>query len=263
MKTFRLATIAAACVGALLAASSASAAQWGSVKGRFIYKGQPKVAEIKPNKDEAYCGQHKLVTEDLKVGPKGELQDVFVYLYVPTGKKAEINPEYQSQKAEPKVLDNKGCRFEPHAMTLWTQHPLEVHNSDPGIGHNTNATGLLNNPQFNQTIPNDQPLVVKMTKSEPVPTKVSCNVYPWMNAYVLIRDNPYMALSDKDGKFEIKNVPAGKQPFVFWHEDKGNIRDLKVGSAKTDRKGQATLDIKPGGTLDLGEITITPALLGK
>jgi hypothetical protein len=72
-----------------------------------------------------------------------------------------------------------------------------------------------------------------------------------------------MALSDKDGKFEIKNVPAGKQPFVFWHEAKGNMRDLKVGSAKTDRKGQATLEVKPGGTLDLGDITVTPAILGK
>jgi hypothetical protein len=263
MKTSRLATIAAVSLGVLLSASYASAAGWGTVKGRFIYKGEAKVEPIIPNKDQAYCNQHKLVTEDMKVGPKGELQDVFVYLYVPTGKKVDINPDYEKQKTEPKVLDNKGCRFEPHAMTLWTHHPLEVHNSDPGIGHNTNASSLLNNPSFNQTIPNDQPLVKKMTKSEPLPAKITCNVHPWMNAYVLVRDNPYMAVSDKDGKFEIKNVPAGKQPFAFWHESKAYIRDLKVGSAKADRKGQVTLDIKPGATLDLGDITVTPALLGK
>ena len=262
MKIKHTATIAA-CLAIAFAASVATAADWGTIKGRFIYKGQPKVQEIVPNKDVPYCSQHKLVVEDLKVGAKGELQNVFVYLYVPTGKKVDIHPDFKAEKPEPRVLDNKGCRFEPHAMTLWTIHPLEIHNSDPGIGHNTNATTFFNNPQFNETVPNDKPVIKNLTKSESYPSKIACNVHPWMNAYVLVRENPYMALSDKDGKFEIKNVPAGKQPFVFWHEAKGNMRDLKVASAKTDRKGLATLEVKPGGTLDLGDITVTPAILGK
>ncbi len=42
-----------------------------------------------------------------------------------------------------------------------------------------------------------------------------------MNAYVLIRDNPYMAVSAADGSFEIANVSAGKRDLAFWHEGQG------------------------------------------
>ncbi len=37
---------------------------------------------------------------------------------------------------------------------------------------------------------------------------------------------------------EIANVPAGKHDFAFWHEAKGNLKDLKVSENKADRKGQ-------------------------
>jgi hypothetical protein len=166
-------------------------------------------------------------------------------------------------EATPVVLDNKGCRFEPHAMTLWTKHPLEIRNSDEGIGHNTNAQKLVANPKFNEQISNDRPTVKKFEKSEPLPTEVACNVHPWMNANVLIRDNPYMAVSAADGTFEIKNLPAGKHEFVIWHEAKGFVRDLSVKGEKTDRKGQIAVTIADGQVLDLGDIKVTPALLGQ
>ncbi|HEX6963495.1 MAG TPA: methylamine utilization protein [Lacipirellula sp.] len=243
-------------------ASQTLAAEYGAIKGRFIYKGEPKVEPIQPTKDTEYCGQHELKTETVKVSPKGELQNVFVYLYTPRGKKIEVNPEIKPA-AEPKVLDNKGCRFEPHAMTLWTEEKLEIRNSDEGIGHNTNAQKLVANPKFNEQVTNGNPIVKEFSKSEPIPTEVACNVHPWMSAVVLIRDNPYMAVSGEDGSFTIEGVPAGKHAFVFWHEAKGNLRDLPVGKEKADRRGQVDLEVKAGETLDLGDIEVTPAILGQ
>jgi len=241
----------------------ASAAEWGAIKGKFLYQGKPKVEAIQPSKDPEYCSKHNLVTETVSISDKGELQNVFVYLYLARGKKVEIHPDYDPAKVEPKVLDNHLCRFEPHAMTLWTAQKLQVTNTDPGLGHNTNAGVLLANTGFNETVPNDKPLEKTFTKSEPIPSKISCSIHPWMNAFILIRDNPYMAVSGKDGSFEIKNVPAGKQAFVFWHEAKGNLRDLKVGKLKADRKGQVQLEVPAGKTLDLGEIVVTPVILGQ
>jgi hypothetical protein len=246
-----------------LMAAPVSAADFGTIKGRFVYKGEPKVVPIQPTKDPEFCSQHKLFDETVVVGKKSGLQNVFVYLAPARGKKIDIHPDYKATDLPPKMLDNKGCRFEPHAMTLWTAQPLEVHNSDPGIGHNTNASYFFVNTKFNQTIPNDQPLIKKFEKTEAYPSKIACNVHPWMSAYILVRDNPYMAVSGEDGSFEIKNVPAGKQTFAFWHEAKGNLRDLPVGKAKADRKGQVPLDIAANKTLDVGEIVVTPAMLGK
>lgn len=260
MKSYLSLALATAAAAALLSvAAPADAAGWGTIKGKFVFEGKAEPAKIEPTKDVEFCSKHELVEEKLVVND-GALQNVFVFLAVPRGKKVEINPELKP--SEPKVLDNKGCRFEPHAMTLWTEEELEIKNSDPGLGHNTNAQNLVANTGFNETVPNDKPIVKKFTKSEPIPTAVSCSVHPWMNAVVLIRDNPYMAVSDKDGNFEIKNIPAGDQQFTFWHEAKGNLRDLKVGKEKADRKGIVEIDVLPGETVDLGEIKVPANILG-
>ena len=39
-----------------------------------------------------------------------------------------------------------------------------------------------------------------------------------MKAYWLVLDNPYFAVTDDKGNFEIKNVPAGTQKVVVWQE---------------------------------------------
>ena len=46
-----------------------------------------------------------------------------------------------------------------------------------------------------------------------------CTIHPWMNGWVRVFDHPYYAVTDEDGKFEIKNAPAGKFRIVFWHEN--------------------------------------------
>jgi len=252
-----LAVVVAAAVAAPLAA-----AEFGTIKGRFVYKGTPKVMPIQVSKDPEYCSQHKLVDETVIVSDKGGLQNVFVYLNPGRGKKIAIHESYDPAAQDPNVLDNANCRFEPHAQTLWTAKPLEVRNSDP-IAHNTNASYFFSNTKFNETVPQDNPLKKTFTKSESYPSKVVCNIHPWMSAYILVRDNPYMAVSSEEGTFEIKNIPAGKYDFAFWHEAKGNLRDLPVGKLKADRKGQVKLDVPAGKTLDLGEIVVTPAILGK
>ena len=98
---------------------------------------------------------------------------------------------------------------------------------------------------------------------ESYPVPFACNVHPWMNAHVLVRDNPYMAFTGEDGSFEIKNIPAGEHEFIFWHESVGNLKNVSLGSGgKTNRKGRAKLKIPAGGTLELNEIKIAPAVLG-
>lgn len=243
-------------------AADGAAAEWGSIKGKLIYEGKPEVKPVNLTADAAYCSEHKPMEELIVVGKEGALQNVFVYLAVARNKKVDIHPDYKAEDLKPAILDNKGCRFEPHAQTLWTAQPLEIRNSDP-LAHNTNGTKLLFNTDFNETIAKDRPLVKKFDKSEPIPTEITCNVHPWMNAVVLIRDNPYMAVSGEDGSFEIKNVPAGKQEFVFWHQAQGNLRDLEVGEETADRKGQVKVEVPAGETIDLGEIKVAPDILGQ
>ena len=224
---------------------------------------QRSPAKINVNKDVEFCSKYNLVDESLALGEQNGLMNAFVYLYVKRGKSVDVHPDLEAPSTDPVILDNKGCRFEPHALIVRTKQTLEIRNSDEGIGHNTNAQSLLQNPKFNEQVTEGSPITKIFEKSEPIPTEVACNVHPWMKGYVLIRDNPYMAVSAEDGSFEIKNVPAGKHEFIFWHESKGNLRSLPVGKTKTDRKGRAKLEIPAGETLDLGEIKVSAKVLGK
>ncbi len=182
---------------------------------------------------------------------------VFIY----TRKPLAVHPDFEAAAKEPALLDNKGCRFEPHVLAVRTGQPLQVGNSDP-VGHNTNAAFVLN-PTFNQMITTGSPVSMTLTKPEPVPAAVACNIHPWMKGYVVVRDDPYVAISNDKGEFEIKNISVGQHEFVFWHEGKGNMKNLALKAGKTDRRGRAKLKIAAGETLDLGEIKVPLAALGK
>ena len=244
-----------------LLASSAQAADWGTLKGKLVFDG--KADEPKPinvNKDIEYCKKHSPMEEILVVDEDGGIANVVVYLYVKKGKSVDIHPDMEAV-GEPATLDNKGCRFEPHVLMIRTGQELKVLNSDEGVGHNTNAT-MLANASFNEQVTSGSPLVKKFEKREGLPMTVACNIHPWMKAYLLVRDNPYMAVTNEKGEFEVKNIPAGKHEFIFWHEAKGNIRSLKVGGTKTSRKGRAKLTIPAGNVLDLGEVKVSGKTLG-
>ena len=48
-----------------------------------------------------------------------------------------------------------------------------------------------------------------------------CDVHGWMNAYVGVLDHPYFAVTDEDGKFELKTLPPGTYTIEAWHEKLG------------------------------------------
>lgn len=238
-------------------------ADWGSLKGRLVFDGDAGEPEpINVNKDVEFCKKHNPKDERLVVGEDGGLANVFIYLYVKKGKSVDIHPDMEAPGDDAVVLDNAGCRFEPHALTVRAGQTFEIKNSD-SIAHNTNAGALLSNPSFNNTVPQDAPLVKVFEKQESYPSEFACNIHPWMKSYVLIRDNPYMAVTDAEGNFEIENLPAGKHEFIFWHGPNGNIKSLKVGGTKTSRKGRAKLEIPAGDTLDLGEVKVPAKALGR
>ena len=65
-----------------------------------------------------------------------------------------------------------------------------------------------------------------------MPVKVACNIHPWMNAWLVVKDHPYMAVSDDNGKLEIKNLPAGEWSFQIWQEKAGYLREVAFREAR-------------------------------
>jgi hypothetical protein len=239
------------------------AAEWGDVTMKFIYDGAVPVPEkIVPTKDIAVCGKHNLVDESLVVNKENKgIAGVVGYIYMRRGAAAPaVHPDY-AKTANAKVkLDNSNCRFEPHVVFMRTSQQLVVGNTDP-VGHNTNVA-TFNNAGQNIVIPAAGQIKMNFPVEERVPTKVACNIHPWMSAVLVIRESPYGGVSDKNGVLTFKNVPVGKWTFRLWHERPGYVGHrvaVKFGGKEVKwGRGALTVDVKPG-TNDLGEIEIPAA----
>jgi len=62
--------------------------------------------------------------------------------------------------------------------------------------------------------------------------------------------------TDKTGSFEIKNIPAGKWVFQFWHKKARYMKELELAGRTFDRRGDTEIEIKDGVPLDLGTLKI-------
>src|SRR3954471_701999 len=250
--------IAVGLIAVFALGATVSAAEWGSLKGRFLIDGTaPKLAELLVNKDQ-YCIDHKPSNDALVIGKNNSLGNVVVFLRPELGKKVDIHPDYDAKLKEPVVLDNHFCTFKPHILLARVGQEILIKNSDPPpIGHNTNIELL----GFNQTIPSNDKMEIKDSKDYPLPRPVVCGIHPWMKAHLLSLDHPYMAASGEDGTFEIKNIPAGVKEFQFWHELAGNLKNTKFKGGTTDPRGRAKLKIEAGKTLDLGDIKVPASAL--
>ena len=103
-------------------------------------------------------------------------------------------------------------------------------------------------------------MVAKFTTDEAVPAQVTCNIHPWMKAWLVVRDNPYAAVSKPDGSFEIADLPAEELELQFWHEKAGYIGEMTIGGkAEKASKGRKKFKIAAGET-DLGEIGLDAKL---
>ncbi len=231
--------------------------EWGTLKGRFVLGGDAGApAALTVDKDVEVCGKHKLVAEELVVGDDKGVANVVVFV---RDKKVKVKPELEAAAKEAKpVLDNLNCRFEPHVLFVQAGQDLVIKNSDP-VGHNSNIATVKNAPS-NNLIPAGGEVTAKFTSDEAVPAQVTCNIHPWMKGWIVVRNNPYAAVSKADGSFEIADLPAEEVELQFWHEKAGYIGEMTIGGKKeTVKKGRMKKEIKAGDN-DLGEIVLDAGL---
>jgi tetratricopeptide (TPR) repeat protein len=65
---------------------------------------------------------------------------------------------------------------------------------------------------------------------------IKCNLHPFLQSHGVIVDNPYYAITDKDGSFSIKGIPPGTYKVNAWHPFIPNLNGsitIKSGSQST------------------------------
>ena len=64
---------------------------------------------------------------------------------------------------------------------------------------------------------------------------------------VVIRDTPYMAVTDENGQFEIPHLPVGTWQFMVWHEQAGYVDKVSVGGKSVSwSRGILEQTLEPG-----------------
>lgn len=222
----------------------------GDITGTVKLNGTPPAEkDITPLKEDPACGKlHSSMptTHFYEVGSDKGLADAVVMLKGVPAKSADAS-------APPVVLDQKGCEYTPQILAIQTGQKLIVRNSDaaPVAMHNVhmNPTAEANVAANTANLNVAQMAgAADLTVTFPAPEnfmKFQCDVHRWMFAWVTVVDNPYFAVTDKDGKFTIKNVPPGTYKIVALHRKaapQGVEQDVNV----TDAGGKAdfTLEVK-------------------
>jgi hypothetical protein len=202
---------------------------WATMRGVFKLRGAaPERTPESVGKDQDVClaGGHRILSEQMVVSPNGGIRDVVIYLTTPIADDsgeaepkfvhASYNFEKNPQRREV-VFDQKKCVFLSHVFAAQVGQTILIKNSDP-IGHNTNLS-TRTAASFNQTIPANSGSPYVPDKAERDPFDVSCSIHDWMKAKMIFRDNPYFAVTNENGEFEIANIPAGVPlEFRVWQE---------------------------------------------
>ena len=218
-------TKAATAIGA---ATVTAAGDWGTIKGQILAGGAvtPLKLLVTKNdaaaKDFAVCAAQDVPDESLVIDAKtGGIANVVVYLQK---KPTKVHPDLEKSKDAEVIFDQKGCRFLPHVLLVRTDQKVRV-KSDDAIAHNTHTYPLKNKQENFIVSPSDRTGVAVPSVGivERLPAKVGCDIHPWMQAWWVILDHPYAAVTKEDGSFEIKDLPVGDHVFTVWQEKVGYL----------------------------------------
>lgn len=139
---------------------------------------------------------------------------------------------------EPRI-EARDCQFKPFVAVVRDYGKVEVVNMDPVMhdiqAYETSELGprvLFNRPmpmnphhpriagqsaEYHKHIAGE-PMVqeVSMTKGRRV-FVMQCGFHAYMESWGLAVDNPYFALTDQAGRFEIGDIPPGQYKLIVWH----------------------------------------------
>jgi plastocyanin len=181
------------------AAAPASAARNGSIRGRvdtlrvgLPVERRPSVAELGTPSPHDSPDRTRAVVY-LETAPRGA---------------------FEQGEGERAVMDQRNETFVPHVLAITTGTTVDFPNSDR-IYHNVFS--------LSKTRPFDlgryatgRSKAIRFDRSGIV--RVFCDIHSHMNAFILVFNHPFFAMTDAEGRYRIDNVPPGSYNIIAWHE---------------------------------------------
>ena len=220
----------------------------GTIKGKIVSAEKVKdpviTINVKPKEnaeetalEKNTCGSSQQAMMYVLSSSK-EVKNTFVIVEGVKEGKAAPNKDFK--------IDNKNCRFDPLVGVSYVKSKYIIKNSDPLL-HNTSLGKIIRESVrrtvYNLALPFKDQVIEKPNRVSGL-IDVKCDAHPWMRAYVYSSRHPYVAITDANGNFEIKDLLPGKYKVRAWHEGfeevinevdvkSGGISDMNVTFTKT------------------------------
>lgn len=204
------------------------AADEGTITGRVKIKGEiPKRRKIATNADPKCAAMHPgdLLTDDFVIDAAGNVAYAFIYVKEGLGDRKFTPPK------APVVVEQKGCRFEPHVLGIMVGQELMFRNMDD-LMHIVHVVPKSNREfGFSQAKRGEERPKV-FTAKETI--RLFCDVHPWMVAWIHVLDHPLYGTTKADGKYTVKGLPPGKYTIEAWHDGyKAVTQEVEIKAKET------------------------------
>ena len=238
-------------------------AGYGHLKGRFVLDGIPpkrKVVRLArgianyggPAGKPALFFDNSLVVNAKNRG----IANVAIWIY-PDKNVAiqQLTHDSYSNTKQDAIINSTMARFSPRIAFVRTGQNLVFKNATTsGQSLKVDST---HNPA-NPIISAGKEFSLKFTKEERLPISLSSAIHPWLSSRLIVKDHPYVAISNTNGEFLIPHLPNGTWKFQVWHEESGYVTDIKLGGKELNwKKGRFDKKID-SKVIDLGDVMVAP-----
>ena len=149
-----------------------------------------------------------------------------VVVYIEKANGAFIPPEKHP------IVDQIDIAFAPYVLPVLIGTTVEFHNSDDM--HNIFTPSWAGHKFHLGTYPKG--VARSFTFDRLGEVVLLCNIHPDMEGYILVLQNPYFAVPDKNGNYRIDNVSPGKYNLKMWYKSR-----ISPSMAITVEKGKETV----------------------
>ena len=144
------------------------------------------------------------LTGKVTVQGSSNSSDVVVYL---EGIRGDFSPP-----PAPPEMNHVNLRFQPQVLAVMRGATVPFPNSDP-VFHSAFSVSTSN--------PFDLGIYSRGRKKSfrfenPGIVEIFCRIHAHMQAFVLVLENPYFTMTDKEGNYRIQNVPVGIYTVHVW-----------------------------------------------
>jgi plastocyanin len=135
------------------------------------------------------------------------------------------------------VMDQRSMHFLPHVLAVEVGTTVEFENHDTVVHNVFSPDACAGSFDLGTWGPGG-------TRSQrfdrPCKATILCSLHPDMEAWVVVVPSPHFAVAGPDGRYLMKDVPAGAYTLKAWRPEDG-----PESSAEVVVKGATTKDVSP------------------